>query len=64
LPYLNTDGTDLYNKIQNLNEIICSKKDIIELNNKILEIERSSVIKEYFKYSNTYTVSNYITKNM
>lgn len=47
LPFLNDDETNIYNKLNNLNEIMCLK----EINETINEIDKNIAIKEYFKYS-------------
>jgi hypothetical protein len=47
LPFLYDEETNIYNKLQNLSEIVCSKiftKDF-------LEIEKNKAMKEHFKYS-------------
>ena len=47
LPFLNDDNTNIYNNLNNLSEIICTKP----LRDNIFELERNVVMKEYFKYS-------------
>ena len=47
LPFLIDDETNIYNKLNNLNEIMCLK----DINETINEIDKNTAIKEYFKYS-------------
>ena len=47
LPYLNDDLTNLYNNINDLNEIVCSKN----INEQIIDMDKTDALKEYFKYS-------------
>ncbi len=52
LPYINEEGTNIYNNISDLNEIVCSKKYIESINSNILKDSINNIIKEYFKFSN------------
>ena len=56
LPYLNDENTNIYNKIYNLNEILCYKNNLTKINKNILDVNRTDILNEYFKYSN-YAVS-------
>jgi hypothetical protein len=47
LPYLNADGTNIYNNLYDLNEIICSDK----INDDIYLLDKNTALKKYFKYS-------------
>lgn len=47
LPYLNDNGTNIYNNLYDLNEIICSDK----INDDIYFLEKNNALKKYFKYS-------------
>ncbi len=51
LPFVD-ETTNLYNKIFDLNQILCYKNNIRHIDKKILEEKRTDIIKEYFKYSN------------
>ncbi len=48
LPFLNDDNTNIYNNLNNLSEILCSKPFD---KNYIMETERNIAIKNHFKYS-------------
>ncbi len=48
LPFINEDNTNIYDKIINLDELVCSKP----LNESAIELERNIILKEHFKYSN------------
>lgn len=52
LPFLIDENTNIYNKIFDLNQILCYKNNIKHIDLNILEEKRTDVIKEYFKYSN------------
>jgi hypothetical protein len=47
LPFLNDDETNIYKKLNDLNEIMCLK----DINETINEIDKNTAMKEYFKYS-------------
>ncbi len=52
LPFIIDENTNIYNKIVDLNQILCYKNNLKQINKQILEEKRTDVIKEYFKYSN------------
>ena len=52
LPYLIDENTNIYNKIYDLNQILCYKNNLKYIDLKILDEKRIDIIKEYFKYSN------------
>lgn len=52
LPYLIDENTNIYNKIIDLNQILCYKNNLNYIDKKILKEKRPDIINEYFKYSN------------
>lgn len=52
LPFLMDENTNIYNKIFDLNQILCYKNNLKHIDKKILKEKRTDIIKEYFKYSN------------
>jgi hypothetical protein len=52
LPFLMDEDTNIYNKIFDLNQILCYKNNAKYIDKRILEEKRPNIIKEYFKYSN------------